>query len=347
MATFRAEDVVIGIDGRELAAQTVSFQSSSSRAETRRYGKIIDPTGLVINGPQTSSMTIDFLITGSGSATSNPILDLLSGIDLEITSSPTYPSFEGIYKPYNTGEIYIQQNGADTINYFLWNEPTETWSGVFQHEYVAAAAITVTDDLLHPDTISAMSPAMGMERAGFMGCLTGSTISFGGQPFASGAALTNLSIGIQPFSPITCSASFDIYNPVTGEFITGTGSFSIHPKNVAHGLYSTYSGVFTNVDEVESINITYSAERVARYEIGKKNVNRIDTKQVQKTIEFAGYGRSETLEQPTLPFTITLGSENQSNIYTDTVSGVLIDDSFAIPNVGIISKQVKIVQNIV
>lgn len=340
MAIFKAEDVYVNIDGTDLAAISLNFQSSPSKVPVRRFGEVIDPTGFAINGPQRSSMTIDFLLTGSGSSIFNPILNLLSGIDAEVyEASGGMTDFIGIYSPYNTGEVYVQKQGSHFLNYIWWSGG-DSWAASRPNgQWV--------DSETSADIYDNSFTGLQIRRAGYMGCLTGSIISLGGTAFASGAALNGLTINITPFAPIACQASFDIYNEVTGQFTSGQGSINIHPNNVAHGLYSTYSGIFTNVDEVTSIKLSYSAQREPRFEYGKKHISRIDTLSVTKTVEFNGYGRSETLKEPTLPLTITLGSANQSNIFTDTISGIIMDDSFDLPNVGIISKSVRVVQNMV
>ena len=343
MAIFKAEDISVGIDGVEVAALSLSFQSSDNKTPQRRFGQEIDSTGFSVTGPQNSSINMQFYITGSGAAISNPVLDLLDGIDFKVyTTHADYTDFLGIYTPYHTGEVYLQSRGAHTLNYFHWSGGDFYGDRPNLNDVVRSdgGASSIYDVAWDPDYLSGI-------QHGFMGCLLVSTISLGGQDFASGAALTSLTIDIQPFSPIICSASFEIYNEVTGQFNSGASSLSIDPRNIAHGLYSTYTGAFTNVEEVRNIKLTYSANRIPRYELGKKHASQIHTSTATKVVDFAGYGRSATLEEPNIPFTITLGSQNQSNIFTDTVSGIIIDDSFAIPNVGIVSKQVKIIQNMV
>jgi hypothetical protein len=185
-------------------------------------------------------------------------------------------------------------------------------------------------------------------HTGVLGCITGSRIQLGGQEFASGAALTSLSFTVNPYIPTVCSATFEIYNKVTGTFPTGASSLTyIDPSEVAHGLFCSYSGI-TGIDEMSSISYSVTAERAPRYILGKENVHEIKTLSASKEIAFNGWGQSSPiLEDPPTSLTFTLGAENNSDVYTDTITGVTIDDSFELPEVGLMSKNFKIRQILV
>lgn len=312
-----------------MLANTLSFQTSKSYAEDRRFDKEIADDGFLENGPNKSSMSISFYATGD-----NPVFDLLSGLDAEVTSSNVdYLDVGAIFKPRKDGDGLIWEWDSDYHTFFI------------KDDLYMDSSIVETN--AGPDA----APWQGsfedviIQRYGHLGCVAGSTIKLGDSNFASGAALTSFSFNFSPFEPIEFKADFDIYNEVNATFETGGLGLDVDPNEIAHGFSSTFSGV-NNIEELQSISYSIRAERIPRYVAGKKDVYEIKTIKVQKEVSFQGWGRSQNILEDPDQLKITLKSQN-STVFEDTISGKIIDESFEIPNVGIMSKNFRIIQNLV
>ena len=375
MAIFKAEDVAVSIDGVGLAASTLSLDVNKSLVEDRRLGKNMDEQGFVPNGPQTSSMSVSFYVTGDATGDC-PIFSLLNGGDaysVNLMSGITGydeivgKTFKKRYAPEITGAVYeyIGNYYAYALRYDSYSDIILIWRGdlpigywssgnnVFgTHDYATYEAfLTVNleefyDSGLNLFVIGTSQSGVGtVTRRGFLDCMTGSTISLGGQKFASGAALTYLGFSMEPFSPVLCNATFEIYNPISSSFPSGNSSLSIDPANIAHGLYSYYSGV-TGISEVSSINWELTAERAPRYVVGERNVHEIKTTKAYKRMSFEGWSdSSQVIPDPPDQFIISLGS-SAGTVYLDSISGTTTNGSFNLPDVGIMSKNFTIVQNL-
>ena len=354
MAIYRAEDISVGIDGTEIAATSLSFSSSSPLVEDRRLGKEIGGKDFLVNGPQKSSLNVSFYLTGSATG-ENPIFQLLNGEDaysVNVLSGVSgFEEIEGkVFKrrldPEVTGSIYeyIGDYHSYSFRYDPNSDVVLLWKAA-----VSGGSWLTGDDVFgtgYWTGSGALESGTGeVSRAGTLGALTGSTIYLGGNPFASGAALTSLSFAISPFSPVICNASFDIFNPVTGAFTSGEGSISISPTSLAHGMFSYYSGV-TGISDVQEISWEIVAERVPRYVIGKKNVYEIKTSRAVKTLNFRGWGPSTpVLQDAPDTFIVSLGSQ-AGEVFSDTVSGEVGDESFDVPGAGLMSKSFTIIENL-
>jgi hypothetical protein len=333
MSFFRAEDIPIEIDGVKILANTLSFQTSKSYAEDRRFDQEISSDGFLENGPNKSSMSISFYATGNAYA-NNPVFDLLIGLDAKVvnTSIP-YLDINSIFKVRKDGNGLIWEWDSDYHTFFIKDDIYMDGSMVDQNfnseEYPWDKNLFSSQILRH----------------GHLGCVTGSTIKLGDSNFASGAALTSFSFNFSPFEVIEFKADFDIYNEVNQVFETGGLGLSVDPDEIAHGFSSTFSGV-NNIEELQSINYSIRADRVPRYVVGKRDVYEIKTTKAQKEVSFQGWGRSENLLEDPSALKITIKSQN-GTVFEDTISGKIIDESFEIPNVGIMSKNFRIIQNLV
>jgi len=349
MATYRAEDVAVKIDGQTVLATNLSFKSSLSLDEDRRMGKRIGGGDFLSNGPQRSSLSMNFYITGNATGT-NPVFSLLKGRDIYLSGigsgyldelngatltnrflppSGNVYEFHGDYHTYKllydsaSGTHYIWRDGVKKIEWQSGLYGTGTWNSI----------------------TGSNSGAGKVSIRGFAGCSTGSLIQLNNQAFASGVTLKALSFPLQPFSPIVASADFEIYNPVTGIFPSqGTPQSGISPSSMAHGMFSSFSGI-TGISDMEEVSWAVNIERVPRYVVGQKNVHDIRTLRASKDLNFKGWGKSSpVLENTPTSISINLGSENGS-VFADTVSGKVIDDSFDLPAVGIMAKNFRIIQN--
>jgi hypothetical protein len=65
MAVYRAEDISVGIDDQEFPAINLSFQSSNTLEENRRLGANPAGNAFSTSGPQRSSISFDFYLTGN------------------------------------------------------------------------------------------------------------------------------------------------------------------------------------------------------------------------------------------------------------------------------------------
>jgi len=372
---YKAEDVSVKVDGVEIAATSLSFSTSAPLAEDRRLGKSIGGKDFSPNGPQKSSLRMNFYVTGTATG-DNPIFGLLRGEDaynVNVLSGITGfeetvgKTFKRRYDEEVTGslyeylgEYYVYALRYDAISdkILVWRgkNPTGQWlsgDGVFgTGEYSTYEAFLTTNfeefygsggNLFEVGT--EQTGTGQITQVGTLGVFTGSNISLGNTSFASGAALTSLGFSISPFNPVECQAEFDIYNPVTGTFSASGGNISITPASIAHGMFSYYSGV-TGISDVSSISWSIQAERIPRYVVGKKNVHEIKTAKAIKTLSFQGWGASTpVLETAPETFVVSLGSEGGS-IFTDIVSGSVMDESFDIPSAGIMAKNFTIIENL-
>jgi len=349
MAIFKAEDISVGINGVEFPATQISFNSAYSYAEDRRLGAPVGGDAFLESGPRRTSFSVDFYVTGVAELT-NPVFQLLSGEDivfLDDNDAPIDPDV-GTMRPHVglTGDLVWMGLGDYHSAKILYDWDSDSWL------YTGTNGVELYGDIIQSDR--PWGDGGGFEtdgyfvnRTGHMGALTGSSIQLGGQYFADGAALTDLSLSISPFAPIICSAKFDIYNKVTGTFPSGSTSQIIDPNEVAHGMYSSYSGV-TGISEMGSISLQFSAERAPRYSLGSDAVQIIKTAKATKQVSFEGWGQSTPiLEDAPSSLVITLGSANNSNMFTTLITGATMDDSFDLPTVGIMSKRFKITQNLV
>lgn len=355
MAIYRAEDVSVDIDGTEILASSLSFSTSSPISEDRRLGAEIGGKDFLTNGPQSSSLSMNFYITGDATG-DNPIFNLLKGGDAQannlltgVTGEEEIQSakFRRRYDAENTGDwyeflgeynVYSIRYEPASGQYLLWkgNESLGSWDNG-------------SSGLYGTGTWTTFSPAQtgtgSISRAGYAEAESGSKVYLGGQLFASGAALTSLSFSVQPFNPIICSASFDIYNEATGALGSGQGSVAIDPSNVAHGFYTYYSGI-TGINEVSSISFEINMERAPRYVVGLKDVHEIKTLKATKRLSFDGWGPWEsTLKDPPTTFLLSLGSQNGA-VYQDTISGATMDESLELPEAGLVSKKFTIIENL-
>lgn len=334
MSFFKAEDIPVEIDGIKILANTLSFQTSKSYAEDRRFDKEISASGFLQNAPNKSSMSISFYATGNAYS-NNPVFDLLSGLDAKAS---------GVLDPdLSQGAIFrVRKDNAGLI--WEWDENYHTFfykNNIFYRDGIQVGSSE--SQTIYPWENPAYS--FFFERYGYLGCVTGSTIKLGDSNFASGAALTSFSFNFSPFEVIEFKADFDIYNEVNQVFETGGLGLNVDPDEIAHGFSSTFSGV-NNIEELQSISYSIRADRVPRYVVGKKDVYEIKTTKAQKEVSFQGWGRSENLLEDPSALKITLKSQN-GTVFEDTVQGKIIDESFEIPNVGIMSKNFRIIQNLV
>jgi len=374
MAIYKAEDVAVAIDGVEVAATTISFNTSAPLSEDRRLGAPISSTGFLTNGPQQSTFSMSFYVTGNATGDC-PVFSLLNGGDAyNFNAFSGITGFEEIqgktFRKRHTDELgtgvyeYIGQHSVYAFRYdptsdiiLLWKGDYFMGSWLSGHDMYGTGDWNLYESFLTREleefyesggnlfVVGATQSGTGrINRVGFLDCTTGSTISLGGTGFASGAALTSLNFAIQPFSPILCSATFDIYNPVTGTFPTGGSSLNISPSKIAHGMYSYYSGI-AGISDVQSVGWAVSAERRPRYVIGKNTVHDIKTTKASKRISFEGWGESTALlPQSPSSFIVALGSQT-GTVFIDYITGRTIDNSFSLPNVGLMSKSFSIVQN--
>jgi hypothetical protein len=347
MAIYKVENISFGIDGTEMAASSVSFKTSNQFEAARRLGKNIGGQDFSTTGPQKSSMTVNFYLTQSSSA--DPIFSLLSGLDLIFLDSGNnaLDPDVGIMTPYLDANDNLKWGGHSSYHTAKMENNGGAWA------YTTSDGFTSTSDSSPATQIFPWSIGGGFDgldyyayRTGSLGCVTGSTIQLGGTNFASGAALTSLGFSFSPFSPILCKASFDIFNEVTGTFPESGSNLGITASDIAHGMFSSFSGV-TGISEVESLSWNVSATRIPRYVVGKKNVKEIATTVAKKEVSFQGWGQStQILEDPPTSLTISIGSQG-GTFFTDTVSGLTRDDSFDLPEVGIMSKNFSIDQNLI
>ena len=335
MSFFRAEDIPVEIDGIKMLANTLSFQTSKSYAEDRRFDKEIADDGFLENGPNKSSMSISFYATGDAYS-NNPVFDLLSGLDAKITASSVENlDVNSIFKPRKDGNELIWEWDSDYHTFYIKNDLYMDGQVVRNN----SIDLQLPWEVVYGDVL--------IQRHGYLGCVTGSTIKLGDSNFASGAALTSFSFNFSPFEPIEFKADFDIYNEVTAIFDKDSLAVDVNPNEIANGFSSTFSGI-DNIEELQSISYSIRAERIPRYVAGKKDVYEIKTLKAQKEVSFQGWGKSEKLLENPDPnqLKITLKSQN-GIVFEDFIEGEEIDESFEIPNVGIMSKNFRIIQNLV
>jgi hypothetical protein len=341
MAIYKAEDVYVQVDNTKVLANTLSFQTQAPITEDRRLGKEITEVDYVNSGPQRSSMSMSFYVTGVAT-TVNPIFKLLLGYDFFLYTGQTRVS--PMMRPTVSGNDIVWRGVDEWHTARCWPNGGGPF---FDYRDTDGTSYEGPDLGTYdwPWENTWETGSIDVSRQGKLGCVSGSEIKIGTGLFASGAALTSLEFTIQPFMPVVCSASFEIYNPVTGTWDSSTTTTAgLDPSEIAHGLYSSVNSNQKGIDDYEAVTWRVTAERVPRYVVGKKDVHEIKTVKAVKEVSFRGWGSpAAPLADFSSTMTLNLKSRNRT-VYTDSLSGRVIDDSFELPEAGLMSKNFRIVE---
>ena len=111
---------------------------------------------------------------------------------------------------------------------------------------------------------------------------------FGGISF-SGAYLNNYSVKIEPYLPVTFSASFSIYSGYRN--VLSTGSFTSSSIDLANGAHTSTSNItYGNVglDNPQQIDFSISCERKPNYIIGSEYPQDVRYGSVDKKLSIRG-----------------------------------------------------------
>jgi hypothetical protein len=111
---------------------------------------------------------------------------------------------------------------------------------------------------------------------------------FGGISF-SGAYLTDYSVNISPYLPVSFSADFVIFSGYKNEL--STGAFTSNSLELANGAHSDISNFNYNnigLDNPTSISYSVSCERVPNHEIGNEFSSNVRLGSVVKNLSIEG-----------------------------------------------------------
>lgn len=112
--------------------------------------------------------------------------------------------------------------------------------------------------------------------------------SFGGIEF-SGAYLNNYQINMEPYKPVTHTASFTMYSGFNG--LVKTGSFEEDPGDLANSAYTELINFNKNsigIDFPKSINYSINCTRVPSYIIGSEFPRYVTLTSISKKMRIEG-----------------------------------------------------------
>ena len=174
----------------------------------------------------------------------------------------------------------------------------------------------------------------------------------------SGAYLTSYSLTVSPYAPVLFQADFAIYNPLTTTSAGGKiAAESADPLddvtfgNFGHGVYSTFDKTnLSDVDIVESVTYSYSAQYLPKYTIGSYAVSGAELITAEHSFQIQGDNIAALVPiTGSNPGALTLEIKNStpSTLLTCTVDGRITAENVSLTAGDLARGSVTIVQPLV
>lgn len=172
------------------------------------------------------------------------------------------------------------------------------------------------------------------------------TGSFGGINF-SGAYLTNYSINIEPYMPVTFKADFNIYSGY--QDLLSTGQFGSGKLNLANGAHTSLTNInYTNLgmDNPQRIDYTVTSERFPNYVIGEEFPQDVRLGSVVKEISMNGEDIGKVINFSGQDFAqIEMQPETNNNLSRGqliTCNGIIKNQNLSVSKGGLVNGNIEI-----
>ncbi len=173
---------------------------------------------------------------------------------------------------------------------------------------------------------------------------------FGGIKF-SGAYLTDYSVEIKPYLPVSFSANFIIYSGYQNVLSTGSfSSDSLELANGAHTQLTNFNNGNIGLDNPQSISYSVLCERTPNSEIGKEFSSNVRYGSVEKSLSIEGENIGSLINFSGKDFAaVSIQPKTLNNLSRGQLiecSGIIRSQSLDVQKQGFVNGKIEIIDRV-